>query len=403
MPGQHRQLVLLFTPSVSLVHWQDSGMLGREWAIYARLLERPDYRRLVVVSYGDASDRAVLDSVLRPDDHARVMLVCNDRRLSPEEFAASIPERVAAACELVPTIVKTNQMVANDLAVDVAAELRRAGLPTALIARGGYWWSHFVSHASGEHSAAARDAVARERRLCRAAHVVVGTTREMTDGLRDAHGLDAAAMRLIPNYVIVDSATSAVAREPGTVLYAGQLVKRKRVDVLIRCAAILAKKCRLFQRLDVVGAGPEAAALRTLATELNAPVRFEARLPHEELLRRMAGTSVYAQASELEGHPKTVIEAMATGAAVVVAPSPGLGCVVEGGLTGVVAEAEPEAFADAIRGLLENECERITMGERASAHALSHFGLSAVLKLELEAHDQALIRETQATTACAAV
>ena len=106
MPGNHRQLVLLFTPSVSLVHWQDSGMLGREWAIYARLLERPDYRRVIVVSYGDASDRAVLDSVLRPDDHARVALVCNDRRLSPEEFAASIPQRVSAACEAAPAVTE---------------------------------------------------------------------------------------------------------------------------------------------------------------------------------------------------------------------------------------------------------------------------------------------------------
>ena len=94
---------------------------------------------------------------------------------------------------------------------------------------------------------------------------------------------------------------------------------------------------------------------------------------------------------------------MATGAAVVVAPSPGLGCVVQSGVTGVVAEADPGSFADAISGLLENECDRITMGERASAHALSHFGLPAVLKLELEAHEQALMRETQATTACAAV
>lgn len=399
MPGNHRQLVLLFTPSVSLVHWRDSGMLGREWAIYARLLERPEYRRVIVVSYGDASDRAVLDSVLRTDDHPRVALVCNDRQLTPDAFAASIPDRVAAACERAPTIVKTNQMVANDVAVDVAAELRRAGLPTALIARGGYWWSHFVSHASGEHSPAAREAVARERRLCRAAGVVVGTTQEMIDGLVRLHGLDAAAMRLIPNYVIVDSATSAVAREPGTVLYAGQLVKRKRVDVLIRCAAILAKQCKQFQRLDIVGAGPEAASLRELASNLAAPVRFEARLPHEELLRRMAGTSVYAQASELEGHPKTVIEAMATGAAVVVAPSPGLGCVVQDGVTGMIAEAEPEAFATAIRGLLERECDRITMGERATTHALSRFGLPAVLKLELEAHDQALTREAQTTTA----
>ncbi|MFZ4576365.1 MAG: glycosyltransferase family 4 protein, partial [Phycisphaerales bacterium] len=332
-------------------------------------------------------------SLMPGPERTRVGLVCNDLGLSPLEYAGSLAARVrplvAGASRVV---VKTNQMVANDLAVELARDLRAPGRTVALIARGGYWWSRFVEAEHEAESPQARDAVAREARLCRGADLVVGTSREMVQGLIEKHGLDPGAAALIPNYVVVDCASSPVAREPGTVLYAGQLVARKRVDVLVRAAAILAKQSSGFVRMDIVGAGPELGALRGLAESLQAPVRFEPRVPHEELLRRMAGTAVYAQTSALEGHPKTVIEAMATGAPVVVAPSPGLGCVVRDGVSGVVAEPTPEAFAGAIGELLTNDELRVAMGAAAARESIANYGLDSVLKLELAAHESALAR-----------
>ena len=75
-----------------------------------------------------------------------------------------------------------------------------------------------------------------------------------------------------------------------------------------------------------------------------------------------------AQASALEGHPKTVIEAMALGAAVVVADAPGLGEVVTHGVTGLRVEAQPGPIADAI-GFLLDEPWREQMGHGAGAVA----------------------------------
>lgn len=373
-------LVLMFTKGVSLAQWRDTGMLPREWALYEAMLDA--YARIVVVTYGDETDHAVLNG-MRTD--GKVVLVTNDEELESHTYRASIPDRVVDACGTWRSaLVKTNQMVGNDVAVDVVEALRSSGITTGLLARAGYWWADLTAYTHGPDSPEAIRARECEFRLCRNADMIVATTTKIVDGMCAEYDLDPSRCEVIPNFVL--DPVPPTERSPNTVLFAGQLIPLKRVNVLIQAVAYLQHERHQPVRLEVIGAGPELHALRSLAQRLNAPVTFEKRIAHDQLLERMSRCTVYAQASETEGHPKTVLEAMAARAAVVVSEAPGIACVVEHGVTGLISPPTREAFGEAIGLLLGDKALRERLGHTASSRILLAYGLRHIASQELRAH-----------------
>jgi hypothetical protein len=383
-------LVLVFTHGVSLRQWEQTGMLGREWAMYRELL--PCYRKIVLVTYGRADDAEVIGPLMRrSEDRSRIVLVCNSKGLRPDQYIASVPMRVQnelSGCGSI--VVKTNQMAGGEVAVRIAESLRSSGKTAALIARGGYLWTRFVAHEHGPHSQAAVDAAARERVLCTAADEVVGTTDEMVQDLAWRYGLDPMRTAVVPNYVLTDyDPVPADQREKGYLLYAGQLIPRKRVSMLIEAMSMIPAETRERLRLEIVGDGVERGRLEGLAAELKAPVTFTSRVPHEKLLEKMRRCAVYLQASELEGHPKTILEAMAMGAVVVAAEAPGME-VIHHGLSGLRLAADARVFAHAVSELLADEDWRQALGTAAANAVRGAYSLPAIMQQEITVHRRAL-------------
>jgi len=363
---------------MSLVEWRRLGLIEREWGMYQALSEH--YGRIVVMSYGeDAAEREVAGT-LSPSPIV----------VAPAD-APEAPARVAAALgDATSVVVKTNQMDGVGPAIRTAKWLRSRGACVGLVGRGGYLRSRFAADQCGAASRQAMEAAAEEHELCAAADVVVGTTPEMTHALAWRYGVAFEWTRVVPNYVLVQGSTTCAAERDPVVLYAGQLVARKRVEMLIEACSRLGEENRGRLTLSIIGEGPEESRLRSLCGDLGVNAVFEKRIGHAELLRRMSRAAVYAQASALEGHPKTVIEAMASGAAVVVTDSPGMGEVITHGVTGLRVEPHAGAIADAIDLLLNDEPWREQMGHAAAHVAQERFGLRSILPREVEAHRLAM-------------
>ncbi len=385
--------MLVFTSGVSLRDWLNSGLLPREWPLYREL--KDEYGRIVLVTYGNVEDLTLLPrwkELTEGQGDEAPEVICNHAGLDPVAYSGAIPTLVAdrlSACNSV--VVKTNQMQGGEVAARITQHLRSRGTKVGLLARGGYLWSRFVASEHGPHSSQAADSAASEGELCRAADVIVGTTQRMLDDLSWRYALETARLHLVPNYVLArNDPVPAAERDRNFILYAGQLVQRKRVDVLIEAISMLRREGQPDVFLEIVGEGPEETALRDLARRLEAPVRFHKRIGHGELMDRMSRCAIYVQASELEGHPKTVLEAMATGAAVVVADSPGLVEVVQIGATGLRVACDGPSFAHAISQLLADEDWRDTLGFAASRAARQAYSLDHVIELERRAHDAAI-------------
>ncbi len=393
MPSTTREriadaLVLTFTEGVSLEEWERSGLLEREWALYKALA--PHYARTVLVTWGGAADHPIAQRLCAD-------LVCNDRGAPAADYPALAAARTAEhLCEIraASAVVKTNQMPGGEVALAITAALREAKITTGLIARGGYHWSRFAAWEHGPGSSPAVATAEREARLCRAADLIVGTTRAMVDDVCWRHGIDPSKAVLIPNYVDTDSApaSSAAATTRTEILFAGRLVPQKCVDLLLDAVALLPRELRDALSVSVIGEGPLEPDLRAQASRLNLEATFEPRIPHRELLARMARPGIYCQTSAFEGHPKTVLEAMSRGRTVVITDTPGLREVVKDARTGLIAEPSPASIARSLELVLRDPELARALGRAAAAHIREHFSLSAILPRELDAHRTALTR-----------
>lgn len=393
-------LVVVFTYGLSLQAWKDTGGIDRELEIYRQM--RRYYRRIYFVTFGGPGDIRLMQeyepqkhNAVEMEDLADFQLVCNQDRLGLEEYASRVPGLILgvlsdAGCK--SALVKTNQMSSGRVAVAIASRLGSMGIHTGLIARGGYLWSQMEAYKHGPASPQAHHASTIEHDLLQHANLLVGTTQAMVQDLSWRYHVDPQRCMVIPNYTLVHEGhpPSAEEREPGMILYAGQLIDRKRVDVLIEAMSLLEPEMKSRTTLEIVGDGPMLESLQTLAASSGANIRFVGRLAHHALLDRMKACSIYAQASELEGHPKTILEALSCGAPVIVSNKPGQAETVTHGVTGLRLALEPAAFAKAIAELIDDPSWRDILGSSAARWARATLSIDVVTRQEVAAHKAAL-------------
>lgn len=105
--------------------------------------------------------------------------------------------------------------------------------------------------------------------------------------------------------------------KPVTLLYVGSLIREKGVDTLIRSLRHLGEE----YQLDIVGSGPEASALRTLAAEIGVESRidFQGQVPYKEIVNSYASSDVFVHPGRWpEPFGRTILEAMESELPVVV-------------------------------------------------------------------------------------
>ncbi|HSK75740.1 MAG TPA: glycosyltransferase family 4 protein [Thermoanaerobaculia bacterium] len=156
-------------------------------------------------------------------------------------------------------------------------------------------------------------------------------------------------------------------------IFAGRMLKEKRVDLLLRAVALLAKT-RPGVLLTVFGDGPYRETLVRLASELGIADRVDFRGHVEtsaEVWRSLGLARVAVQPSEREGFGLFPLEAMAAGLPVVYCESPESAVpeLVRDGVEGVCTEPEPKALAVALERLLADGEEWQRLHENALKRA----------------------------------
>jgi glycosyltransferase involved in cell wall biosynthesis len=153
------------------------------------------------------------------------------------------------------------------------------------------------------------------------------------------------------------------------VVYFGRLEPYKRVDVLLRAAALLRERIPGLE-IEIMGRGSDRPRLERLAQELGIAGRtrfhgFVGDAARDEVLAR---ARVCVCPSEKEGWGLTVIEANALGTPVVASDAPGLRDSVRHGETGfLVVPGDVDAFAARIAELLTDDALAQRMSESALA------------------------------------
>src|SRR5574341_125978 len=178
----------------------------------------------------------------------------------------------------------------------------------------------------------------------------------------------------VPVYVIANPLGSqffaelpAVGTREPVVLAVGRFGPEKGFDLLIEAFARLAVKHPDWS-LVVVGAGPLDGHLKDLAGRLlpRAAFSFPGAVSDPERYYRAA--SIFAVSSHYEGFPNALLEAMASGCAVVASKCPGgIAEIIRPDIDGVlVPPGDVASLATQIDRLMNNPSERARLGDNAA-------------------------------------
>jgi glycosyltransferase involved in cell wall biosynthesis len=188
--------------------------------------------------------------------------------------------------------------------------------------------------------------------LLRRAHTLVGVSVYEARRFEEILGLPAGAIRVIRNGGSLPAVGGAVTPEPSLVVSVGRIERYKGHHKAIEALPHLLKT-RPDARVEILGAGPYEAELRTLAAELGVAdrvtIRFVPPVDRALMGECIARAGVMTLLSDYEAHPVAVMEALTAGRPAVVSRTSGLTELADlGWAVGVDQHAGAEETARAI-------------------------------------------------------
>jgi glycosyltransferase involved in cell wall biosynthesis len=151
------------------------------------------------------------------------------------------------------------------------------------------------------------------------------------------------------------------------VISVGRLDGNKGFHILINAITRLQT---LGVMLLIVGEGPRRGRLEMQIREsgLTDHVRLVGTVPHDELSTWYSAADIFALASEREGCPNVVLEAMACGLPVVATRVGGIPELVLSAALGTLVERTAEAFGSALHDALRKDWDNAAIADAARSH-----------------------------------
>ncbi|MBO3803057.1 MAG: glycosyltransferase family 4 protein [Candidatus Brockarchaeota archaeon] len=173
---------------------------------------------------------------------------------------------------------------------------------------------------------------------------------------------------------------------PHVLLSARRLVRKNGLEYLLMAMPSIRRRWKAH--LVVAGDGPEMGRLRALASKLGVGehVTFLGLVGNEEIPGLLSACDVAVVPSLIEAPGIFLLEAMASGRAVVASRVGSIPEVVDGKNGLLVGARRPEEIADAVDYLLSNPEERERMGRRAREAVERKYTIEAFAKRVLDAY-----------------
>ena len=193
---------------------------------------------------------------------------------------------------------------------------------------------------------------------------------------------------VIPNGIDLERFARAPEPVAGRVLVVGRFAPPKRHDLVLRAFADVHERFP-GSELWFVGDGDDRPAAEQLAAELGVQGATRFLGVREDVPELLAQAACVVLASDYEGCPLSVIEAMAAGVPVVATSVGGVPEVVRDGVTGILAEpGRPEGLARGLAELLGDEARAVELGRAGRELARERFSREQMAAATAEVYER---------------
>jgi len=164
-----------------------------------------------------------------------------------------------------------------------------------------------------------------------------------------------------------------------TFLYVGRLIKRKRVDWLIKAFAM--SNFDGSDRLVIIGSGSEMDSLVSLSADfrLDSSIEFMGEQDHDKVMDMLLLSDVFVLPSDSEGMSNALLEGMANNNAVIAANIPANRSLIVDGVNGLLFSTI-EDLSECLCKARSSNILRASLSKNASNSVRENFSFEAVAK-----------------------
>lgn len=370
------KICLFLTYEGSLKKWDEAGILDREASLYEDLIKQG--ARVAFFTYGNKDDYKYKERF--PDieiipAYAKIRKFKNRKLAFFQSLWLPIIFRKTLRNY---EIYKTNQMWGGWVAL--VAKFVCGG---KLLARCGFehyyvlladkfpfkirWWFYLIS-----------------KTVYFFADQICLTSEHSANFVEKKFGIPRKKISVYSNFIDTDifKPKPPLERIEKRVFFIGRLNKEKNIFLLIKAC----KKANFG--LDLIGRGELQEELSQYAKKINADVRFLGVYENNQLPDLIVRYPMFVLPSIWEGNPKSLLEAMSCGKAVIGTNVPGIKEIIKHNENGLLCEPSADAIADAVLSLSDNPNLRQFLGENARKYVLENSSLKDIVKTELKIYSQ---------------
>ncbi len=368
-------ITLFFTYGVSIKTWAETGLLQREIRLYQELMRLYEIQ-VQFLTFGDETDRKweaelrgikllpIYEKICRP--HSKILSLLQTL-IVPWVFRHELRKS---------NLLKTNQIWGGWIAVLTKWLFRKP-----LLVRCGYEFYHFSL--KQRRTVAFRIFAYWTSRLVysKADKINVATISDKLL-LETKFGIDHSRIELLPNWVDTELFKPLSKIKNNRVLFVGRLNDQKNIPLLLESLQSTGIM------LDLVGDGELFDSLEQMVLEKEVKVNFFGNIPNDLMPELYNRYPVYVLCSRYEGNPKTLLEAMACGCAVVGTNVDGIREIIRHRETGLLVSEDVSSLRTAIQLLIKDEELRRRLGEQSCKYIKTHNSLKATIKKEYDSYQK---------------
>jgi len=216
------------------------------------------------------------------------------------------------------------------------------------------------------------------------ADAIIVTSESDREYIARRYRVNPRKVYVIPNWVDTNlfKPLPGVVKKRGRVVFVGRLEYQKNLFALIDAVRDIPGV-----KLYVVGDGGLRKVLENrIKREAIDNIVFLGVVPHVELPWELNKSEIFVLPSLWEGHPKTLIEAMACGLPVIGSNVEGIRELIKDGYNGVLCEPISKSIREAVLRLLRNSERRRRLGENARRFVVENFSFEKIMRKELALH-----------------
>jgi len=375
------KVTLFFTYGISLKTWAKSGLLQREIRLYKELHQNYGVQ-FQFITYGDSSDRQWEDKLCGIE-----LLPIYEKIRKPSLKLFAILQSLWIPWRLRKELVQTDLLKTNQIWGGWVAVISKWLFKKPLLVRCGY---EPYKNSLIDNNRTSKDVIRQQifkwtsLFTYRWADHIWLTSSEISEFVIKKYNLSNVNITVRQNWIDTDKFTiynkDEVYRD--RVLYVGRLSAEKNVDLLLKSLQ------GTDLEIDIVGSGELQEKLALEAESLGVTVNFLGRVPNDDMVSIFNQYAVYVLCSRYEGNPKTLLEAMACGCAVVGTNVPGIRDVIYHEKSGVLVDESPNELRTQIVRLLADNELCLQLGKQARKQIIENNSLEVVVKKEYEIYQE---------------